>query len=114
MTDFAARSRTVHERIEGALARSGRSPGSVRLVAVSKAFPPEAVAEAARAGLTHFGENRVQEAVAKIPEVARLLAGAAGPRRGGEDSRSIPWIRDGRSANGAGPELPEGRVSWHL
>lgn len=46
---------------------SGRSPGSVQILAVSKTFPPQAVEEAYGAGHTAFGENRVQEATSKIP-----------------------------------------------
>ena len=58
----------VQSRIASACERAGRSPEMVRLVAVSKKQPPEAVEEAAQAGLYLFGENRVQEAMHKIPE----------------------------------------------
>jgi pyridoxal phosphate enzyme (YggS family) len=61
--DSAAR---VLERIARAAARSGRSFGSVRLVAVSKTHPVERVAEAFEAGLRVFGENYVQEAEEKV------------------------------------------------
>jgi pyridoxal phosphate enzyme (YggS family) len=61
--DRAAR---VLDRIARAAARSGRSPGSVRLVAVSKTHPAERVAEAYEAGLRVFGENYVQEAEEKV------------------------------------------------
>jgi len=47
--------------------RAGRDPGSVTLLAVTKGQPPEVVREAAQAGLTLFGENKVQEGKAKIP-----------------------------------------------
>jgi pyridoxal phosphate enzyme (YggS family) len=47
--------------------RAGRDPGSVTLLAVTKGQPPEVVREAAKAGLTLFGENKVQEGKAKIP-----------------------------------------------
>jgi pyridoxal phosphate enzyme (YggS family) len=63
----------VRERINDAAARGGRPPGSVRLVGVSKGNPPELVAEAVAAGLRDIGENRVQEAVTKIPAVASLV-----------------------------------------
>jgi len=59
----------VRERIERACARSGRDPATVRLVAVSKTVPALRVREMLDAGQTLFGENRVQEALAKIPEV---------------------------------------------
>ncbi len=57
----------VRARIDAACARSGRERGSVTLLAVTKTQPPEVVQEAARLGLTLFGENKVQEAKAKIP-----------------------------------------------
>jgi pyridoxal phosphate enzyme (YggS family) len=57
---------SVHGRIEAACARAGRSPGDVTLVAVSKGFSLDAIVEAYGAGQRDFGENRVQEAVAKI------------------------------------------------
>jgi pyridoxal phosphate enzyme (YggS family) len=57
----------IHERIASACSRAGRPPESVRLLAVTKGQPPERVAEAAALGLDLFGENRVQEARAKIP-----------------------------------------------
>lgn len=59
----------IHERIAAAARRAGRDPSSVRLVAVSKTKPAEAVEEAARAGQRLFGENYVQEFTAKAREV---------------------------------------------
>ena len=56
-------------RIDSACDRSGRARGSARLVAVSKTFPAERVRAALAAGQVDFGENRVQEALAKIDEV---------------------------------------------
>jgi len=63
----------VREIIERACARSNRDAASVTLVAVSKTHPPEAVLEAVRAGMQHFGENRVEEGVTKIPAVSRQV-----------------------------------------
>lgn len=57
----------VRRRIEAAAERAGRDAAEVFLVAVSKTYPPEAVRDAANAGHLLFGENRVQEAAAKIP-----------------------------------------------
>ncbi|MCX6885655.1 MAG: YggS family pyridoxal phosphate-dependent enzyme [Verrucomicrobiota bacterium] len=57
----------IQERIRNSAARAGRDPGTITLIAVSKTHPPDAVAEAARLGLTVFGESKVQEAKAKIP-----------------------------------------------
>jgi hypothetical protein len=56
----------VLARIEAAARRAGRDPGGVRLLAVSKQQPVEAVAAAADAGQREFGENYVREGVAKI------------------------------------------------
>lgn len=66
----------VHERIEAAARRAGRSPDKISLMAVSKTFPPERIREAYAAGLRLFGENRVQEFAGKADAV-RDLAGAA-------------------------------------
>ncbi|BCX04695.1 MAG: YggS family pyridoxal phosphate enzyme [Candidatus Roseilinea sp.] len=67
----------VRERIAEACLRAGRSPDSVTLVAVSKTFPAAAVVEAIAAGQRDFGENRLEEALEKINDVAALLAGEA-------------------------------------
>ncbi|HML78619.1 YggS family pyridoxal phosphate-dependent enzyme [Geobacter sulfurreducens] len=56
-------------KIVAAARRAGRDPAAVRLVAVSKTIPAEAVEEAARAGQRLFGENYVQEFTAKAREV---------------------------------------------
>ena len=56
----------VRARIDAAARGAGRDPSSVRLVAVSKTFPIDAVREAYAAGQRDFGENRVQEALDKI------------------------------------------------
>ncbi|HIE27457.1 TPA: YggS family pyridoxal phosphate-dependent enzyme [Candidatus Poribacteria bacterium] len=55
----------VRERIAQAAKRSGRTPESIQLVAVSKTVPTEKMIEAIEAGITDIGENRVQEAVQK-------------------------------------------------
>jgi pyridoxal phosphate enzyme (YggS family) len=58
---------TVRQRIKVACDRSDREPNSVTLLAVAKSQPPEIVAVAAKLGLNFFGENKIQEAKAKIP-----------------------------------------------
>ena len=65
--DLEANVKAVRQRIEDTCARAGRQPDSVTLVAVTKGQPPEVVCAGAAAGLTLFGENKVQEAKAKIP-----------------------------------------------
>lgn len=64
---FLERLEIVERRIAKACEKAGRSRDSVRLLAVSKTKPPEAVREAVECGLRLFGENRVQEAQSKIP-----------------------------------------------
>ncbi|HEV7465418.1 MAG TPA: YggS family pyridoxal phosphate-dependent enzyme [Candidatus Dormibacteraeota bacterium] len=59
----------ARRRIAAAAERAGRDPASVRLVAVSKTVAAERVAEAVAAGVTDLGENRVQEAAAKRPQL---------------------------------------------
>lgn len=66
MTDIARNLAAVRARIGAAAERVGRTPGDITLVGVSKTHPPDAVAAAFAAGLRDFGENRVQEAAAKI------------------------------------------------
>lgn len=62
----------VLQRIERAAERAGRSPQDVTLVAVTKTLPASAVESAFRAGIRHFGENRVQEAEPKMRQLAHL------------------------------------------
>ena len=59
----------------GSGAEGGRRPEDVRLVAVSKTFPIDAVREAYRAGQRDFGENKVQEALQKIDAGADMQIG---------------------------------------
>ena len=57
---------SIQQRIRAACERAGRAPDSVTLLAVSKTHPPEAISEAADCGQLLFGENKIQEAKAKI------------------------------------------------
>jgi pyridoxal phosphate enzyme (YggS family) len=72
---LSERAALVLGRIERAARGAGRDPREVKLVAVSKTHPAALVREAAEAGLTDFGENRVQEAEAKVAEVGRNTKG---------------------------------------
>ena len=58
---------SVRQRIRAACDRCDREPNSVTLLAVSKTHPPETIQAAAGLGLPFFGENKIQEAKAKIP-----------------------------------------------
>jgi pyridoxal phosphate enzyme (YggS family) len=71
---IAVRLAAIRERIAAAAERSGRAPGSVTLVAVSKFHPVAAIEEAYAAGQRHFGENRVQEAEEKKQRLTSLLS----------------------------------------
>jgi pyridoxal phosphate enzyme (YggS family) len=74
MTMIAANLHQVRSRIVTACAAADRDPVGVQLLAVSKTFPAEAVREALAAGQAAFGENYVQEGVAKIEALADLRA----------------------------------------
>ncbi len=62
----------VRSRIRSAAIAAGRDPDSVTLVAVTKAKTAESVRQAATAGVTDFGENYLQEALAKMDQLADL------------------------------------------
>lgn len=68
---IATNLRDIRARIDAAARDSGRAAGAVTLVAVAKTHPAEAVAAALAAGQTVFGENRVQEAQGKYPDLRR-------------------------------------------
>ncbi len=63
----------VKTRIAAAARQAGRNPNEIRLVAVTKTFPPEKIIAAHRAGAREMGENRVEEAREKIPSVNASL-----------------------------------------
>lgn len=72
MTTIQSNLQAVRGRIAAACRAAGRSPDSVRLLAVAKTWPAESVREAFAAGQTAFGENYVQEALTKIRALASL------------------------------------------
>ncbi|WP_374256230.1 YggS family pyridoxal phosphate-dependent enzyme [Aquabacterium sp.] len=72
MATIANNLQLVRSRINAACSRLGRSTDSIRLLAVSKTFPAEAVREAFDAGQRCFGENYVQEAFDKIQALDTL------------------------------------------
>ena len=59
----------VRDQIATSAARAGRDPASIRLIAVTKTFPPGTIQAAYECGLREFGENRVQEFVEKLPHL---------------------------------------------
>lgn len=75
--------------IADACARAGRDPSTVRLVAVSKTVPPERLRAAVVAGLTTLGENRVQEAEAKVDLVPGATWHLVGPLQSNKAKRAL-------------------------
>ncbi len=72
MATIADNLQDVHRRIAAACARAGRPVQGVTLLAVGKTFPADTVRAAFDAGLRSFGENHVQEAIAKVAALADL------------------------------------------
>src|SRR5256886_14239363 len=73
MVSIAENLERVREQITQAAAKAGRPVTEIELVAITKKHPAEKVREAVEAGHTLFGESRVQEARAKIPELPSNL-----------------------------------------
>ena len=93
MNSLSSSWQRVHDRIGAASQASGRSPGSVQLLAVSKTFPADAVAAVAALGQRDFGENYVQEGVDKIvalKSVAGLVWHCIGPVQ----SNKTRWVAE--------------------
>ena len=72
VTDIAANLAAVRARVAAAADRVGRDPSSIRLLPISKTVPAERLRAAAAAGLTTFGENKVQEAETKAEALLDL------------------------------------------
>lgn len=79
----------VQARIAAAAGRAGRDPAAVTLVGVSKTVPVARVRAAVAAGLTALGENRVQEAAAKIPLVGGAAWHLVGPLQANKARRAV-------------------------
>jgi pyridoxal phosphate enzyme (YggS family) len=79
----------VLAQIADAAARSGREPADVTLVAVSKTVPAERLVAAVEAGLTTLGENRVQEAEAKVGAVPGATWHLVGPLQSNKVRRAL-------------------------
>ncbi len=67
--ELASRLSAIREKLNAAAVRSGRNPEDVRIMAVTKTHPVQAVRAAITAGITLFGESRVQEASEKFADV---------------------------------------------
>lgn len=73
MNEIADRLQAIQDRIATAATRSGRDASSIELLAVSKTFPVDVIQEAVDAGQLLFGENKVQEVMAKAPQLPSKL-----------------------------------------
>jgi PLP dependent protein len=73
MSSVAENLEAVRQRVSAATERAGKKPGDVELLVVSKTFPADIVREAVDAGQTLFGENKVQELLAKAPQLPSNL-----------------------------------------
>jgi PLP dependent protein len=87
----------VRERIAAAAARSGRDPSVVTLIGASKTVEVERLVEALDAGLTHLGENRAQELLAKAPVLASHVSPPTwhfvGQLQRNKVTGLVPWVR---------------------
>jgi pyridoxal phosphate enzyme (YggS family) len=101
---IAHRLADIRSRIAGAAGRVGRDPSEVRLVGVTKGVTPDAMEEAVAAGLRDVGENRVQEALAKMEAVP-----SAGSWSG--DQAPLSWHLIGRLQTNK-VRLAVGRFAW--
>ena len=90
MTVLAENLEKLEEAIGQACRAAGRGRGEVELMAVSKTYPAETIAEAAGLGLRLFGENRVQEFAAKAVEL--------GPRRKSTECHLIGHLQSNKAA----------------
>lgn len=79
----------VLARIAAAAAQAGRDPADVTLLAISKTVPADALRDAVAAGLEQLGENRVQEAMAKVPEVPGARWQLVGPLQANKARRAL-------------------------
>lgn len=94
MSDLADRLQEIRSRLAAAEQRSGRTPGGVDLLAVSKTYPVEVIQQAVDAGQIEFGENRVQEIVLKQPQLpAKLQWHLIGPLQSNKVRKVLPLVQ---------------------
>jgi hypothetical protein len=100
--EFRRARERVLSRIAAACARSGRDPATVTLLAVSKTIPPEQLRDAVAAGLDLLGENRVQEGMAKAPEVPGARWHLVGPLQANKARKALEVFECIESVDSAG------------
>ena len=94
---IAANVAAVRGRIASACERAGRDAAEVRLLPVSKTHPVEALVAAHAAGIDRFGENRVQELVAKAELLDPALGiefALIGPLQSNKAGRAVEWVAE--------------------
>lgn len=77
MSHVAQNLREILARINGACLKANRNPGDVKLLAVSKTQPSQAIRDAISEGQRDFGENYLQEAIEKINELQEFRSDIA-------------------------------------
>jgi pyridoxal phosphate enzyme (YggS family) len=101
--EIATNFSTLQQAVAQACAQCGRNPDSVSIMAVSKGHPPETIEAAAAAGLTLFGESRVQEARAKIPVApGRLRWHLIGHLQSNKAKDAVQWFEMVQSVDSLG------------
>ena len=114
MTTIAANLQAVRERIGRAAQAAGRPASGITLIAVSKTFPAEKIAEACAAGQRAFGESYLQEAVEKVTRLSHLPLEYRVAHAPQEDDRA----RSDAPRPSAGVASPEGPLlrplEWHF
>src|SRR5277367_1012530 len=89
MDDFSSRLAKINDAIATAAQKAGRNPAEIELLAVSKTQPAEVIQEAMRAGITRFGENKVQEARGKIESLGRGVWHLIGHLQGNKAKEAV-------------------------
>lgn len=97
MNNIVQSLRTLHERITKAASAAGRDPSGVRLLAVSKRHPVDAIRQALTCGQSSFGENYLQEALEKIAQLRGLdpewhYIGALQSNKTAPVAESFDWV----------------------
>ncbi len=94
--EIARRRAEILASVERAASKAGRRPEEIAVMAVTKGHGPETVANAARAGFTLFGENRVQEGSAKIAALGARFPGLTwrliGPLQSNKANSALQWF----------------------
>lgn len=109
----------VRSRIAAAAKKSGRSPESVVLVAVTKTAEPDEIRELIKLGHADFGENRVQQLVQRAAIIDewmarhRTMPGVTWQRPAAEEDPWAPTARSGRPTGAATPGMPP-VIRWHM